>query len=368
MEAGAMAMQLGRVDLTEQAFTAAAAAADRLGRAAAAGEAMARLGEMRLALSLPEPASVAFDLAEKLLSKGNHDDSVARLGLLRAEVSVLEGDIDGAVSLLRKAASRLASLDDVAHQALACSRLGRLLYERGALEAATVALDDAISRADECGDPRASGAARLSRAFVHGERGELDPAFKLLQEAASSFQEIGIPMNILEVAAADLQRRNGKPEEAAERLNAVVTAFRESGAVVQWADALHALARCDLAQGKHTEAAQALLEIRGVRIRARDRFGLIRAMEDLSQCYEGQGDFVGAYRCAAEASNFISRLSLEGHRGRLHARLKRLAGKLDSEASVDLQGLEREAEEEVDGMEARWNAPPQPKEPSSQVH
>ena len=53
---------------------------------------MAKLGEIRLALALPEPAH-ALDVAEALLKKAGSESSLNRILLLRAEVAVLEGNL-----------------------------------------------------------------------------------------------------------------------------------------------------------------------------------------------------------------------------------------------------------------------------------
>ena len=55
MELGTACAGSGNPQLADQAYQSAAAAAPRLGRAGAAGEALARLGEIRLALRCPSP-------------------------------------------------------------------------------------------------------------------------------------------------------------------------------------------------------------------------------------------------------------------------------------------------------------------------
>ncbi len=368
MEAGGLGSMTGRVQLADQAFQAAAAAAQRLGRSGAAGEAMARLGEVRLALALPQPAMQALDLAENLMSGGSHGRSIARVGLLRAEVRVLEGDLEAAIALLKSGVEALRSAGDLGHVALGLVRLGRVLYERGEEEAATLALDEAIRAADESREPRAAGASRMARAFVHAESGQLDPAFALLQQAVAAFQRVGLPVHILEVAAAGLQRRHGNPVEAETRLRAVGEQFRKARAAVQWADAWQSLARCLIDQEKFTDAVKALDDVKAVRLRARDRFGLVRLYEDLGDAKAGQGDRPGAFLAYGHARRIAERLGLVRRLGRLDATLAQLGPELEALPDVDPDALRAQADDEIDSMEAVWKAPPQVPQQSDQVH
>lgn len=368
MEAGALGTMTGRVQLADQAFQAAAAAAQRMGRPAAAGEALARLGEVRLALALPQPATAALDLAEKLLQGHNQPHSIARLSLLRAEVRVLEGEIDDAIDLLKRGVDALRRAGDIGHVALGLVRLGRLLYERGNDEAAVLALDEAIRSADQSRDPRAAGAARMARAFIHGESDQLEPAFALLQQSVAAFQAAGMPVHILEVAAAGLQRRHGNPAEAEKRLRAVGETFKKARAAVQWADAWHALGRCLYDQQKYTDAVAALDEVKAVRLRARDRFGLVRLYEDIGDAKLGQGDRVGAHLAYGHARRLADRLGLARRLGRLDAALAKLAAELEGQPEVDPKSLRAQADDEIDAMEALWKAPPQSMQQSEELH
>ncbi|MEZ4431383.1 MAG: tetratricopeptide repeat protein [bacterium] len=369
MEAGALGTMTGRVQLADQSYQAAAAAAQRMGRPGAAGEALARLGEVRLALALPQPATAALDLAEKLLqSAGEPGRSVARLSLLRAEIKVLEGEIDDALDQLKRGVDALRRAGDAGHVSLGLVRLGRLLYERGNDEAAILALDEAIRTADQSRDPRAAGAARMARAFVHGEQNQLEPAFALLQQAVGAFQAAGMPVHILEVAAAGLQRRHGNAAEAEKRLRAVGETFKKARAAVQWADAWHALGRCLVDQEKYTDAITALDEVKAVRLRARDRFGLVRLYEDLGDAKVGQGDRIGAHTAYGHARRLAERLGLAARLGRLDAALARLAAELEGVPDVDPKALRAQADDEIDAMEALWKAPPQAVQQSGEVH
>lgn len=368
MEAGALGTMTGRVQLADQAFQAAAAAAQRMGRPGAAGEALARLGEVRLALALPGPATAALDLAEKLLQAPEHARSVARLGLLRAEIQVLEGDLDAALDSLKAGVERLRAANDPGHVALGLVRLGRLHYERGNVEAAVLALDEALRTADAARDPRAGGAARMARAFVHAEGNELEPAFALLQQAVQAFRAAGMPAHILEVAAAGLQRRHGNPAEAEKRLRAVGEQFKQARAAVQWSDAWHGLAKCLIDQEKYTDAVAALGEVEAVRKRARDRFGLARLYEDLGDAKLGQGDRPGAYLAYARARRIAERLGLVRRLGRLDGALVGLDAELEGAPDVDPKAMRAQADDEIDALEALWKAPPQAVQQSEEVH
>ncbi|MCA9537565.1 MAG: hypothetical protein KC620_01680 [Myxococcales bacterium] len=368
MEAGGLGTMTGRVQLADQAFQAAATAAQRLGRPGPAGEALARLGEVRLALALPQPATQALELAEQLMERAGHERSLARIALLRAEVKVLEGELEAATGLLRSSIEQLRAQGDDGHVALGLVRLGRILYERGDIEAGVFALDEALRAADASGDPRGAGAARIARAFVHAEQDELDPAFQLLQQTVALFQRANMPLHILEVAAAGLQRRHGNAAEAEKRLRAIGDVFRKARAALQWADAWHGLAKCLIDQDHHTDAVKALEEVRTMRVRARDRFGLVRLYEDLGDAKAGQGDQAGALLAYGHARRLSERLGLVRRLGALDARLARLAAAVDADPAIDTTALRAQADDEIDAMEAMWRAPPQPVQQSEEVH
>ncbi|MCA9547043.1 MAG: hypothetical protein KC613_21725, partial [Myxococcales bacterium] len=359
----------GRVQLADQGFQAAAAAAQRLGRPGPAGEALAKLAEVRLALALPKPAEQALDVAEKLLQQADHGRSLARIALLRAEASILDGEVQPALTLLKQGVDALRSLGDAGHTALGLVRLGRVRYELGDREAGIAALDEAIRSADASGDPRPSAAARMARAFVHAEQDQLDAAFALLNQAAQAFQRARMPVHIVEVAAAGLQRRHGNPGEAEKRLRAMADAFKKGGAAIQWADAWQEVGRCLLDQGKFTDAGHVLQEVVDIRTRARDRFALVRLHEDLAQAVTGQGDHARAVAELARARRFAEKVGMAGHLGRIDAALAQARGKLDALPEGDPAQVVAEAQAEVDELEARWANPAQPAETASkQVH
>ena len=150
VEFGSLATQLGRVTEADQAFQAAAAAAERLQRPGPAGEAMAKLGEIRLALALPEPAHAALDVAEALLKKAGSESSLNRILLLRAG-PVLEGNLSAGVEQLSDAVDRLTASKDVSHAALALMRRGRIRYEMGQVNESVNDLDQAMTISKDAG-------------------------------------------------------------------------------------------------------------------------------------------------------------------------------------------------------------------------
>lgn len=156
MEVGGASIASGQASLADQAFQAAAAAAQKLKRVTAAGEAMARLGEIRLALALPQPAKAALDVAEQLLGGTDATASLQRIALLKAEVLILEGDVAGAIEVLTSSADQLLKAEDQAHAALALMRLGRIRYESGDIAMAVDELDRAIQVAGTAADPRSA--------------------------------------------------------------------------------------------------------------------------------------------------------------------------------------------------------------------
>lgn len=358
MEFGTFAASQGKVQAADQAFQAAAAAAQRLKRPGPAGEALARLAEVRLALAMPRPAVAALDMAETLLQNGGHTGSLARVLLLRAEARVLEGDLRGAETLLRTGVRRLQESGDRGHESLGLLRLGRVLYELGDEDAGCTAVDEAIRVADASGDPRAAAAARLARAHLFAEQEQLEPAFKLLNEAATAFQRLSLPVHVVEVAAADLQRRHGGAAQAEKRLRAVAEAFKQAGAAVQWADAWFGVGRCQADLGQPDAAATTYAEVVDIRRRARDRFALVRVHEALGEALQAQGDHLRAFNELAQARRFAERLGMARRLGRLDASLARLEAEFAHLADVSPADLRARAATAVDELEAAWAAPP----------
>jgi tetratricopeptide (TPR) repeat protein len=367
MEVGSLAARQANIPGADQAFQIAAAAAQRLGRPAPAGEALARLAELRVALALPRAAEQAIQLADQLLDRAGQPLSRARLTLLQAEVAVLDGDTESALRALEDAAAKLRALGDRGHVALGLSRLGRLVFERGDASRAESLLDEAIGEADASADARARAVARLTRAFVAGEQGQLDVAFQRLQEAARAFQEVGLPVHLVEMAAAGLQRRHGDAAEAEQRLRRVADAFKKGGAALQWADAWHEVARSLADQGKFGEAGAALLETVQVRQRARDRFALARLHEDLGESCRAQGDASRALAELAKGRRFAERLGLAARLGRIDAAIAQIEAALDAAPEVDAAALKASALAEVDALEEQWRAIDQPQKPAAQA-
>ena len=358
MEAGGIAATTGRVGLADQAFQAAAAAADRLKRPGPAGEALARLGEMRLALAAPQPAAAAFDLAEKLLTRAGHERSIGRIGLLRAEVRLLEGDLDGGRKQLERSLDTLRELGDIGHVALGLVRLGRLAFERGDADHASALLDQAIEVADGHGDPRPAAAARMARAYVAADGGQLDMAFDHIQAAAQLFQNAGMPLHVAEAAAAGLQRRSGDATEAERRLRAVADAFREAGAAAQWADAAHELGRALTDLRRFTEALEAFDGTLEFRRRARDRFALVRLHTDMAEAAVAQGDRARGWAELHRARRICERLDLPTRLGAVDADIAKIRAAIDGDAELDAAQIREEARAEIDALEAMWARPP----------
>ena len=368
VEFGSLATQLGRVTEADQAFQAAAAAAERLQRPGPAGEAMAKLGEIRLALALPEPAHAALDVAEALLKRAGSESSLNRILLLRAEVSVLDGDLSAGVNRLGDAVERLTAANDVAHAALALMRRGRIRYEMGQVNESVVDLERAMTISEEADDSRAHAAACAARGFIHSEADELAEAFELLNKAAECFQRLGMPVTVLETVAADLQRRHGQAADALERFKAVSEQFKKARAAIQWADAQHGAARCLVSLEKASEALALLDEVEKLRTRARDRFGLVRVYLDQSIAREAADEVTTAFKYACMARVLVERSQMNLHHDFATQQVVRLAPLLDGLADVTARDLGRQAEEAVDAVEAIWKAAPQPSEPSKELH
>ncbi|MEE2787307.1 MAG: hypothetical protein VX589_08205 [Myxococcota bacterium] len=356
MEAGTVGVSNGKPAIADQAFQAAAAAARRLGRGAAAGEALGRLGELRLALALPEPARAALSVATRLLDGPEHRTSRARIGLLVAEISILEGDFQRAANELAGIVDELLKVEDWSHQALALMRLGRVLYEQGLVDEAKARLQSAMDSAERSGDLRAIGAARLAMAFPCAESNRLDDAFQHLKKGAEAFEQTQLPVHLFELQAADLQRRNGQPDEALSRFSRVAEAFKQAKAAIQWSEAKHGEIRCLMDCGRLSEAHEAVARLKALRIRARDRFGLVRLMVDEGDINLGLGDPGAAclaYLCAQELSE---RYGLRLTRVVAEARLETHRSDFDKAANVNVDALHGQAVTAVDELDAEWQS------------
>jgi len=363
MEAGQLGLTQGQAQFADQAFQAAAAAAQRLGRPGPAGEAIARVAELRLALAQTAPAKVALETAQQLLDKAQHHRSAARLGMLRAEIHVLDGEIDAALAALDATREALTTHKDPAHAALALVRRGRLTWETGRHDEAEALAQTALAEADASQDPRARAAARMARAYIAGERQQLDAAMKWLNEAAQLFNVVRMPLHIVEAAAAGLQRRHGAAADAEKRLRAVGEAFKKAQAGVQFADAWHELARALMDQDKFTDALSALGETLEVRRVARDRFGLVRLHDDLGRAAKGQGDALRAAQEFARGRCVAERLGLAHRLGAFDAELELLRETIDALPDTSLAAVLAAAKAEHDALEAQWAAPPEPQAP-----
>lgn len=179
---------------------------------------------------------------------------------------------------------------------------------------------------------------------------------------------MGLPITILETIAADLQRRNGQPAEAEKRFSAVAEAFKKSKAAVQWADAQHGVARCKIDQEQYTDASKVLDQVEQLRVRARDRFGLVRVYLDHARCKAAGTDVVTAFRYACMARILSERAGLGLHLDPATKLVIDLAPGLDDAADVTTRELGQQAEQAIDAVEALWKAPPQPAEGSSELH
>ena len=280
----------------------------------------------------------------------------------------MEGELTKAVTDLETVIEQLEQAGDLGHTALGLMRLGRILYEMGQRDRAVRCLDKGIESARQSKDPRPLGAAHVARAFVDAEEGTLQAAFEHLNAAVVAFRQAGLPIAILETAAADLERRGGRAAQAEERFQTVADGFREAKAAMQWADAQHGLARCMIDQEKFTNGLEALSEVGPMRIRARDRFGLIRVLFDQGRAYEGQGALPKAFRSYCEAQIIAERLGLTLHQNRLADKLASLRPGFDELPDQSAEQIREEAEAAADVLETTWNAPPQPTKQSTEVH
>ena len=302
------------------------------------------------------------------MKKAGHDGSLARIELLRGEVFLLQGEIENALRAFMTGVETLRLNNDGGHLALGLVRLGRILYERDEQDQGLELLDEAVVEADKTRDPRPAGAARLARAKAYADQNQINAAFPLLQQAAALFQRAGMPVQIVEVAAADLQRRHGDPAAAEGRLQVVADAFKKANAAVQWADASFIQGQCLLDQEKYTEAARLLEEVRQVRVRARDRFSLVETYEHLGEALLGQGNPSGALIALAQGRCFAERLGQMGRMGRLDGAMASLVAALDADSTIDAAQAKVQAQTEVEAMETMWKAPPQPRETSTEMH
>jgi len=358
MERGGLMNVMGRAAEADHSFQVAAATAQRLEQKASAGEALARLAELRVALALPGPAADALKVAGQLLSGESNRRSRSRLVLLEAEVAFLEGRYTDGCDILRAGSIELEGGEDWGHLCLCLSRLGRTLFALGEIHEAEEALDRSVRFADRSREIRAIGGSRLARAFVHSEQDELKDALLMLNQGAHAFSQASLPVYIFELAAAELQRRSGGAEEAASRFVAVGEQFEEMNAALQHADAIEGQARCQMDMGDFADASAALDGLLELRVRARDRLGLVRLYMAQWKAKAGCADSVGAFRFACMARALGERCGFTPVVSEMDDVITSLASEIDKVSDVSPESIGREAVSVINELEARWATQP----------
>ena len=295
MEVGGLFVSSAKPGLADQAFQGAAAAAQRLGRGPAAGEALGRLGELRLAMALPEPARVVLELAEKLMAGDEQRGNRARIALLIAEVMVLEGRYEDAVQRLRRATSDLTHLGDASHNALAHMEIGttsvrtRPLGEGHSMPRQRDRVRGCVSRWPSRWvqrDCRARSSLRRATrcCLLAGSKG------------IDAFKAHRLPLHLFEMLAADLVTTKRTTRLLGRVSSRSHLAFEKlsGGPMGRGAPWIHSMfSRREAMDGCVTTASPSFEDLR---IRARDRFGLVRLMVDEGDICLGLGQFVDAYR------------------------------------------------------------------------
>ena len=280
---GEALLACGRFDAADTALTKALAEAGddrRLALAAHAGLGLVAHGRgvldraekhyseaLDLAIALGEPASEARarrDLGNLALQRGelaralaHYEESLAKRpgddlrleGVVRGNLGIVHqerGELDLALSELRRARECLRQVGDRPFEAHLSGYLGAVQHERGQMDAAREAYTEAIEILREVRDVRLEGVFLAARAVVLAERGLFGHAENDLALAARRLDEVGDPaltaalaFHRASVELARAARERGDVPGASARAREVIA--REERAIGMSDDARFAL-------------------------------------------------------------------------------------------------------------------------------
>ena len=109
---------------------------------------------------------------------------------------------------------------------------------------------------------------------------------------------------------------------------------------------------------KFSDASTALDGLLELRVRARDRLGLVRLYIQQWRAKKGCSDPVGAFRFACMARALGERCGLVPVLNSMDNAITELAPEVDQVSDASPETIGREAVSIIDAIEARWNAPP----------
>lgn len=248
--------------------------ANRLGDPGLAGEALNALagfdtetGDLAAARALYRTALPLADAAPGL--RGRIEQN---LGI----VSSIQGDHDTAFQHYHRALDAFQEAGDDAGAAIAYHNLGLIGTRRGELQEAERCFSASAARAARGGDVYLEGLCELSRAEVAHRKQQYCTALRLAEDALETFERIGARLSQSSAyrVIGMVLRESGRVALAEDRLRTALHIAKETGSLLDQAEAARELARLHQGTGQKKEAV-ALLDV------ARDLFERLEARLDI---------------------------------------------------------------------------------------
>jgi tetratricopeptide (TPR) repeat protein len=229
--------------------------ANLLGDSVLAGEALNALGgfdtetgDLGAARALYRTALPLADAAPGL--RGRIEQN---LGI----VSSIQGDHDDAFQHYHRALDAFQEAGDDAGAAIAYHNLGLIGTRRGELEEAARCFSASAARAARGGEVYLEGLCELSRAEVALRKQQHSTALRLAENALETFERLGarLAQSSAYRVIGMVLRESGRAALAEDRLRTALNIAKETGSLLDQAEAARELARLHQGTGQKREAA-----------------------------------------------------------------------------------------------------------------
>ncbi len=200
-------------------------------------------------------------------------------------VASIQGDHDAAFQHYHRALDAFQLAGDDAGAAIAYHNLGLIGTRRGELNEAERCFSASAARAARGGEVYLEGLCELSRAEVALRRQQYSSALRLAETALEVFERIGarLAQSSAYRVIGMVLRDSGRAALAEDRLRTALAIARETGSLIDQAEASRELARLHQGTGQKKEA-----------------FALFDAARELFQRVEAKVDLEDVGRCLAE--------------------------------------------------------------------
>lgn len=191
-------------------------------------------------------------------------------------VSSIQGDHDDAFQHYHRALDAFQEAGDEAGAAIAYHNLGLIGTRRGELNEAERCFSASAARAARGGEVYLEGLCELSRAEVAHRRQQYSTALRLAENALETFERIGarLAQSSAYRVIGMVLRESGRAALAEDRLRTALNIAKETGSLLDQAEASRELAGLHQGTGQQREAV-ALLD------QAKDLFQRLEARLDL---------------------------------------------------------------------------------------